>query len=467
VSAEQQATRTFAPPPSADEAERACLGAMLTETAAIAAAKTYVSEEDFAVEEHRQLFAALVELGTCDPVLVQNHLTAKGLLEKVGGAPYLLTLSAEAPAAANAAAYARRVREAANLRRVQAASWRFAEGPDSDSLKALSTTLAGAERPSNLRTVSGAELRAYQVEARYLVSGYVPMGLALLAGEPGKGKSTVALSLAAAIGAGLPWLDTFTVEAGRVLVVDAEGNETFTAERWRNLDASEAADDAVSFLFQPPRLIGGELGALRPILRDLRPSLVIFDSLAALLADGIDENDNAAMRRALDPLRDLAHELGFCALPIHHLRKQQPFGDSRGLSRIRGAGAIADVTDAALVLSEDRATGNLIMVPEKTRWGAKPQAFALAFDPTPNDRLAVTFAGMVGEREEAQTKLSECGCLIVEALASGRQNFGSLRDLLIGHGFSERTFRRGLKGLVSDGYITSAKDGRKVFYALP
>ncbi len=460
-------TPTFAPPPAADEAERACLGAMLTESAAIAAAKAEVSAEDFGLERHSTLFNALCEVGSCDPVLLQEHLASRGLLEKVGGAAYMLALPGDAPTAGMAAAYARRVREAANLRRVQAASWRFAEKPNSDNLKALGAVIAAAESRSNLRPISGAELRVYKCEAKYLAKDLLPFGLVILAGEPGLGKSLLGISLATSVASGRPWLDTFEVEAGRVLAIDAEGNEAFTAERWRKLDGAEQADDAVSFLFQPPRLIGGEHGELRAILRDLRPSLVIFDSLAALLADGIDENDNAAMRRALDPLRNLAHELGFCALLIHHLRKVQQFGDRQGLSRIRGAGAIADVADGAFIVSEDRTTGHLVIKPEKTRWGAKPQAFSVAFDPTPEGLLAVTFAGLVGEREEAQSKQAEAACAIVEALDAGPLTWGNLRDIITDKGFSEQTFRRALDDLKKQQFVKSKKEGRNVIFTLP
>src|SRR5258708_36042842 len=53
-----------------------------------------------------------------DAVTVANELTKRGEIARVGGAPYLHTLIACAPTAANAGYYARIGREPASLRRM-------------------------------------------------------------------------------------------------------------------------------------------------------------------------------------------------------------------------------------------------------------------------------------------------------------------------------------------------------------
>src|SRR5690606_28370739 len=62
-----------------------------------------------------------------DPVTVAAELTKRGELARVGGAPYLHTLVASVPTAANAGYYARIVAELAILRRLVQAGTRIVQ----------------------------------------------------------------------------------------------------------------------------------------------------------------------------------------------------------------------------------------------------------------------------------------------------------------------------------------------------
>ena len=71
-----------------------------------------------------------------DPITVSNELSRRGELTRIGGAPYLHTLIASVPTAANAGYYARIVRERAILRRLVEAGTRivqFGYAGDSDA----------------------------------------------------------------------------------------------------------------------------------------------------------------------------------------------------------------------------------------------------------------------------------------------------------------------------------------------
>ena len=62
-----------------------------------------------------------------DPITVSNELSRRGELSRIGGAPYLHTLIASVPTAANAGYYARIVRERAILRRLVEAGTRIVQ----------------------------------------------------------------------------------------------------------------------------------------------------------------------------------------------------------------------------------------------------------------------------------------------------------------------------------------------------
>ena len=109
-------------PPQDNDAEQSVLGAMLLSKDAIADVIETVRGLDFYRPAHETLFDAILDLygrgEPADAVTVSAELQRRGELTRVGGAPYLHTLVAGVPIAANANYYAEIVREKAILRRL-------------------------------------------------------------------------------------------------------------------------------------------------------------------------------------------------------------------------------------------------------------------------------------------------------------------------------------------------------------
>jgi len=109
-------------PPQDNAAEQSVLGAMLLSKDAIADVADIVRGIDFYRPAHEVIHDAIIDLygrgEPADPVTVAAELQRRGELVRVGGAPYLHTLSANVPIAANAGYYAEIVREKAILRRL-------------------------------------------------------------------------------------------------------------------------------------------------------------------------------------------------------------------------------------------------------------------------------------------------------------------------------------------------------------
>ncbi len=118
-------------PPQDNDAEQSVLGAMLLSKDAIADVVESVRGTDFYRPAHETIFDAVVDLygrgEPVDPVTTSAELQRRGELGRVGGAPYLHTLSASVPIAANAGYYAEIVREKAILRRLVDAGTRIAQ----------------------------------------------------------------------------------------------------------------------------------------------------------------------------------------------------------------------------------------------------------------------------------------------------------------------------------------------------
>jgi replicative DNA helicase len=109
-------------PPQDNAAEQSVLGSMLLSKDAIADVSETLRGSDFYRPAHEVIHDAIIDLfgrgEPADPVTVAAELQRRGELQRIGGAPYLHTLSANVPIAANAGYYAEIVREKAILRRL-------------------------------------------------------------------------------------------------------------------------------------------------------------------------------------------------------------------------------------------------------------------------------------------------------------------------------------------------------------
>jgi replicative DNA helicase len=118
-------------PPQDMEAEQCVLGAMLMSKDAIADVVEVLRSTDFYRPAHEQVYNAIIDLygrgEPADAVTVSDELGKRGELLRIGGAPYLHTLLASVPVAANAGYYAQIVHEKAVLRRLVEASVRIGQ----------------------------------------------------------------------------------------------------------------------------------------------------------------------------------------------------------------------------------------------------------------------------------------------------------------------------------------------------
>src|ERR1700744_5367118 len=108
--------------PTSVHAEITILGAMLVEPVAIIDATMLLKTDDFALDSHRKIYAAmlqLVELGHgVDIVTVTDYLSKRKELDSVGGLPYLASLSEGLPRKLSIESYVRIVRDKSLMRQL-------------------------------------------------------------------------------------------------------------------------------------------------------------------------------------------------------------------------------------------------------------------------------------------------------------------------------------------------------------
>lgn len=155
-------------PPQDLAAEQSVLGGMLLSKDAIADVLERVRPGDFYRPAHQSVYDAILDLygrgEPADAVTVAAELDRRGLLRRIGGAPYLHTLISTVPTAANAGYYADIVAEKALLRRLVEAGTRVVQ-----------YGYAGAEGADVAEVVDRAQAEIYDVADRRLSEDFVPL----------------------------------------------------------------------------------------------------------------------------------------------------------------------------------------------------------------------------------------------------------------------------------------------------
>jgi putative DNA primase/helicase len=192
------------------------------------------------------------------------------------------------------------------------------------------------------------------VAVRWLWKGWLAAGkFHILAGNPGTGKTTVALAFAAAVTRGAEWPDGTRAFPGDVVIWSGEDDPTDTLAP--RLMAMGADMKRIHFVdndqgsFDPARDMGklqqeaASVGSVRLLIVDPVVSAVNSDS-----------HKNAETRRSLQPLVDLAAVLDCAVLGIHHLSKGT--SGREPIERVTGSiafGALARVVMVAAKLPPD------------------------------------------------------------------------------------------------------------------
>ncbi len=239
-------------PPHNIEAEESVLGSMLLSKDAIAEVLELLSEEDFYRPAHRTVFRTVLDLYSrgqaVDAVTVAEHLRRDGVLQDIGGAPFLFTLVSGVPTAANSGYYARLVKEAGTLRRLidvgtrivqlgfetpqdteravdlaESLVYQVAQGRVSEDYQSLREVLTGTleaiERlHDDRREITGIPTGFPDLDR--LTSGLQNSNLVIVAARPAVGKSTLGLDFArhAAVRSQVPTV-VFSLEMSKTELV--------------------------------------------------------------------------------------------------------------------------------------------------------------------------------------------------------------------------------------------------------
>jgi hypothetical protein len=178
--------------------------------------------------------------------------------------------------------------------------------------------------------------------ARYVVKRWLDAGtFSVVYGEPNVGKTFFALDIAFHVAAGWDWHGS-RVRGGPVVYLAAEGGrgvelriEAFRRDR---PDMARQIETEGTFHLLPITVdlcAPGDAEALVDALREIRPSLIVIDTLARSMGAG-DENTAKDMGALVKNADFLRAETGAHVLVIHHSGKDTTKG-ARGSGALKGA----------------------------------------------------------------------------------------------------------------------------------
>ena len=166
----------------------------------------------------------------------------------------------------------------------------------------------------------------------------------MLAGREGRGKSMLALAVAAAVGRATLLVDIAGMPvglSGHVLYVDAENGEH---EAHRRVHGLSVEAGSLTYVEANGFDLKQHLSDLDQLVSRYQPKLLVLDSLRSL-APGLDENDSMQAEAALRPIVRLTQQLRIATLILHHA--------SRASGEYRGSTAIGAAVELGFTLSRN------------------------------------------------------------------------------------------------------------------
>ncbi len=389
-------------PPQDNAAEQSVLGSMLLSKDAIADVVDVIKGVDYYRPAHEVIHDSIIDLygrgEPADPITVAAELQKRGELVRIGGAPYLHTLSANVPIAANAGYYAEIVRDKAILRRLVEAGTRIAslgyagEGEIDDVVDSaqaevykvtdrraavdyapLSDIMSGVL--DEIEAIGNREAGLYGVPTGFadlddLTNGLHSGQMIIVAARPAMGKSTLALDFcrAASIHNNLTSV-FFSLEMTRseimMRLLSAEAkvplnhirNGTMRDDDWEKLARKMGqVSGAPMFIDDSPNMTMMEIRAKARRLKqrhDLK--LIVIDYMQLMSSGKKVESRQLEVSEFSRNIKLLAKELECPIIALSQLnRGPEQRGDKRPMmSDLRESGSLEQDADMVILLHRD------------------------------------------------------------------------------------------------------------------
>ena len=389
------------------DAERALLGSILLDNAALNVVGGMLRAEDFFADGHRLIFEQVVNLSeknrTVDVVTLSDELKKTGLLEKAGGIVYMAGLSDGVPVGDYAFVlnYARIIKEKSILRRlinassnVMSRAFEASEDPEVliDDAQRQIYEIAGEKTESGFLGVKDIVVKSFGTidrladrggrvtgvatgfkELDEMTSGLQQGELIIVAARPSLGKTALAMNIAAHAARQGKTVGMFSLEMSkeslviRLLCAEARVDSHKLRTGFSGPEDWNKMTLALGRLAEAPLYIedSAALSVLqirakaRQLAHERGLDLLIIDYLQLATGHGRFENRTQEVTYISRSLKGIAKELNVPVLALSQLsRASEPRGKEGGgppqLFHLRESGSIEQDADVVIFIHRDR-----------------------------------------------------------------------------------------------------------------
>lgn len=384
------------------EAEMSTLGSMILKEQAVEEVFAILSEEDFYLPSHREIFKAMRALSNdskpIDLLTLRIELQQKGVLASVGGEDYLIQLADSVPSAANAAYYANIVQDKSTLRRLDSVGHEIVKtvrDPDLSSEDKLDKAEQSVFEVRDKRLGKDFEVlqelaKEFMLDMDTLVetgqpilgvpsgfydldnmtTGFYESDFVIIAARPSMGKTSLVLNVALEVARRVPGnVALFSLEmsgkqlARRFASMLSQVNSSVLKRTDLKLDVYNKLANACEAMYDLPIYIdeSSDISALemkakcRRLERQGGLSLVIVDYLQLMRGSRRTENRVQEISEIARSLKSMAKDLKVPVIALSQLNRsvEQRENKRPQLSDIRESGSIEAEADLVLFIYRD------------------------------------------------------------------------------------------------------------------
>ena len=314
------------------------------------------------------------------------------------------------------------------------------------------------------------ELAKILGQIRWLWTRWIPVGfLTLLVGEPGTGKSFVALDWVKRVVESKDWpTGERNYSRGNYTIwIETESSQQLLTARSASLRIPQDHIVVPGFgndmLGQPDLMLEADKQRTVNAIEQVKPGIVILDSLGGAHTRG--ENRIEEVRPMLDFLARLSRDKSIPIVAVHHLRKRGA-GESIEISldRVRGSGAISAF--ARCVIALDGVNTKILSV-IKSNLGIKPQPLTVSVQYDANEEVTEVQYEPWKPPPRKRTRKEHCATWLREQLTAASGEGIALTQLVAeadGHGYT-RNMVYAARDVLGDELMVTG-NGRKVCWQL-
>ena len=292
-----------------------------------------------------------------------------------------------------------------------------------------------------------------QRKVEWLWYPYIPYGkITLIQGDPGEGKSTFILNIAALLTKGKAMPDGFHIsEPQKVVYQTAEDNLSDTVKP--RLLSAGADCDQIAYIIDDDGTLTLEDSRIEEVIRQTGARLFVLDPLQAYLSQGSDMFSAGRMRQQLKRLADIAAKYRCAVVIIGHMNKAS---GEKNLYRGLGSIDIAAIARSVLMIARDRTDPRIrYMFPVKSSLAPEGATIGFTFE----KRRGLKWIGICNPDKD---QIEDCSIggnkwavatrIISELLEDGDMRSSDILHKLKVMGISERTAQSAKKKMGVSSY---------------